>query len=86
MPIGAETQTEARIDLFGGGVRPVLVNLVGQCGNMGEATLGGSSSAVERQLPKLDVAGSIPVSRSISLSDSSISRDSTHSGRSEITK
>jgi hypothetical protein len=24
----------------------------------------GSSSAVERQLPKLDVAGSIPVSRS----------------------
>jgi hypothetical protein len=26
--------------------------------------LGGSSSAVERQLPKLDVAGSIPVSRS----------------------
>jgi hypothetical protein len=26
---------------------------------------GGSSSAVERQLPKLDVAGSIPVSRSI---------------------
>jgi hypothetical protein len=28
--------------------------------------LSGSSSAVERQLPKLDVAGSIPVSRSIS--------------------
>src|SRR5438270_9740438 len=28
----------------------------------------GSSSAVERQLPKLDVTGSIPVSRSISLS------------------
>src|SRR3954453_14115792 len=28
----------------------------------------GSSSAVERQLPKLDVAGSIPVSRSIQLS------------------
>ena len=27
--------------------------------------LGGSSSAVERQLPKLDVAGSIPVSRSM---------------------
>jgi hypothetical protein len=27
----------------------------------------GSSSAVERQLPKLDVTGSIPVSRSISL-------------------
>src|SRR5205823_6024395 len=27
-------------------------------------TLSGSSSAVERQLPKLDVAGSIPVSRS----------------------
>jgi hypothetical protein len=27
-------------------------------------TLGGSSSAVERQLPKLNVAGSIPVSRS----------------------
>jgi hypothetical protein len=27
--------------------------------------VGGSSSAVERQLPKLDVAGSIPVSRSI---------------------
>jgi hypothetical protein len=25
----------------------------------------GSSSAVERQLPKLDVAGSIPVSRSM---------------------
>ena len=29
--------------------------------------LSGSSSAVERQLPKLDVAGSIPVSRSISI-------------------
>ena len=29
------------------------------------ASLSGSSSAVERQLPKLDVAGSIPVSRSI---------------------
>ena len=29
------------------------------------ADLSGSSSAVERQLPKLDVAGSIPVSRSI---------------------
>jgi hypothetical protein len=29
--------------------------------------LGGSSSAVERQLPKLDVTGSIPVSRSIFL-------------------
>ena len=28
-------------------------------------SLSGSSSAVERQLPKLDVAGSIPVSRSI---------------------
>src|ERR1700761_5061615 len=28
---------------------------------------GGSSSVVERQLPKLDVAGSIPVSRSIRL-------------------
>jgi hypothetical protein len=28
-------------------------------------TASGSSSAVERQLPKLDVAGSIPVSRSI---------------------
>jgi hypothetical protein len=28
------------------------------------ALLSGSSSAVERQLPKLDVAGSIPVSRS----------------------
>jgi hypothetical protein len=27
--------------------------------------MSGSSSAVERQLPKLDVAGSIPVSRSI---------------------
>jgi hypothetical protein len=27
----------------------------------------GSSSAVERQLPKLDVAGSIPVSRSINI-------------------
>ena len=26
--------------------------------------MSGSSSAVERQLPKLDVAGSIPVSRS----------------------
>jgi hypothetical protein len=26
--------------------------------------LGGSSSVVERQLPKLNVAGSIPVSRS----------------------
>jgi steroid delta-isomerase-like uncharacterized protein len=53
----------------------VLVNLVGQCGNMGKATLGGSSSAVERQLPKLDVAGSIPVSRSISLSLVLITRD-----------
>src|SRR5271169_4736958 len=31
------------------------------------AKLSGSSSAVERQLPKLDVAGSIPVSRSINL-------------------
>jgi hypothetical protein len=31
------------------------------------AVLSGSSSAVERQLPKLDVAGSIPVSRSIPL-------------------
>ena len=30
------------------------------------AELSGSSSAVERELPKLDVAGSIPVSRSIS--------------------
>src|SRR6185437_14399083 len=29
------------------------------------ADLSGSSSAVERQLPKLDVAGSIPVSRSM---------------------
>ena len=29
------------------------------------AKVSGSSSAVERQLPKLDVAGSIPVSRSI---------------------
>ena len=29
------------------------------------AVSSGSSSAVERQLPKLDVAGSIPVSRSI---------------------
>jgi len=28
-------------------------------------SVSGSSSAVERQLPKLDVAGSIPVSRSI---------------------
>ena len=27
--------------------------------------MGGSSSVVERQLPKLNVAGSIPVSRSI---------------------
>src|SRR5688572_1272011 len=32
------------------------------------AELSGSSSAVERELPKLDVAGSIPVSRSIRLS------------------
>ena len=31
------------------------------------AVSSGSSSAVERQLPKLDVAGSIPVSRSIFL-------------------
>jgi hypothetical protein len=31
----------------------------------GGSRAGGSSSAVERQLPKLDVAGSIPVSRSI---------------------
>src|SRR6185503_11881474 len=30
-------------------------------------TLSGSSSAVERELPKLDVAGSIPVSRSIQM-------------------
>ena len=37
----------------------------GWLGNGGSLTpLGGSSSAVERQLPKLDVAGSIPVSRS----------------------
>ena len=28
------------------------------------ASMGGSSSVVERQLPKLNVAGSIPVSRS----------------------
>src|SRR5207302_9732985 len=35
-------------------------------GSLGSATVvSGSSSAVERQLPKLDVAGSIPVSRSI---------------------
>ena len=31
------------------------------------ASSGGSSSVVERQLPKLNVAGSIPVSRSIHL-------------------
>ena len=31
----------------------------------GYSRVSGSSSAVERQLPKLDVAGSIPVSRSI---------------------
>ena len=30
----------------------------------GYSRLSGSSSAVERQLPKLDVTGSIPVSRS----------------------
>jgi hypothetical protein len=36
------------------------------------AGLSGSSSAVERQLPKLDVAGSIPVSRSILLSHRSV--------------
>jgi hypothetical protein len=29
------------------------------------AWISGSSSAVERKLPKLDVAGSIPVSRSL---------------------
>jgi hypothetical protein len=34
-------------------------------GSLGSASVvSGSSSAVERQLPKLDVAGSIPVSRS----------------------
>jgi hypothetical protein len=32
---------------------------------MHQPVLSGSSSAVERQLPKLDVTGSIPVSRSI---------------------
>jgi hypothetical protein len=36
----------------------------------------GSSSAVERQLPKLDVAGSIPVSRSISLKTSALAKQS----------
>ena len=36
--------------------------------------LSGSSSAVERQLPKLDVAGSIPVSRSIDQTFSRIIR------------
>jgi hypothetical protein len=35
-------------------------NMLGQ-----HSPVSGSSSAVERQLPKLDVAGSIPVSRSI---------------------
>ena len=36
--------------------------------------LSGSSSAVERQLPKLDVAGSIPVSRSISFQNTLLCR------------
>ena len=36
-----------------------------QCRGLYWRQLGGSSSAVERQLPKLDVTGSIPVSRSI---------------------
>jgi hypothetical protein len=35
--------------------------MVESSGSIGQ---GGSSSAVERELPKLDVAGSIPVSRS----------------------
>ena len=33
------------------------------------ASLSGSNSAVECQLPKLDVAGSIPVSRSIEINN-----------------
>ncbi len=35
----------------------------------------GSSSAVERQLPKLDVTGSIPVSRSNISTGSNVTRD-----------
>ena len=33
--------------------------------HVGQPHVGGSSSVAERQLPKLNVAGSIPVSRSI---------------------
>ncbi len=36
---------------------------------------GGSSSVAERQLPKLNVAGSIPVSRSNTISGTGLSRD-----------
>src|SRR5262249_49591683 len=37
-----------------------------QCDIMGSGSIpSGSSSAVERQLPKLDVVGSIPISRSM---------------------
>jgi len=37
--------------------------------HVGQPHLGGSSSVAERQLPKLNVAGSIPVSRSNHFND-----------------
>jgi hypothetical protein len=37
--------------------------------HVGQPHVGGSSSVAERQLPKLNVAGSIPVSRSKKISD-----------------
>src|SRR5216684_6640823 len=40
---------------------------------------GGSSSAVERQLPKLDATGSIPVSRSISYFETQLRHEARHS-------
>jgi hypothetical protein len=43
----------------------------------------GSSSAVERELPKLDVAGSIPVSRSI-LRSRMRAKDANHSKRADV--
>ena len=42
-----------------------LTRLFGPASGGKLVTPSGSSSAVERQLPKLDVAGSIPVSRSM---------------------
>src|SRR5208282_277069 len=45
-----------------GNPRPAPLSQIGRNGSL--TKLSGSSSAVERQLPKLDVTGSIPVSRS----------------------